>query len=311
MRSNSTLFFKCVVMGDKIFLNGQFLQQELIVSRFHPQLLAQAQESEKRNYEVTILSSACIDGRFKGARYKVLFNCTDEQHDFKNIRALNYPGSNLFIFLFSYEDRDSFANIEYWLSEINDFRKPNIPIFLFGLNSNTNKEEITYQEAELLAKKLNMIFIDCPSLETEILQEKFAELMNKFLIRHFSKRHFSFFETHFKQVDQGLDFAKKAVILTRGYHQKECFLNLLPIELLFMILYHLGKELLRNSNSRDDLLALTDLCRLIYINTFPKQSSKKKVKKWERELIKDKETISIYPPSLQISTPSKKNCLLM
>lgn len=107
-----------------------------------------------------------------------------------------------------------------------------------------------------------------------------------------------------------------------SYEEKDWFFGLwgvvarIPaytaIEMLFMVLYHLGKELLRNPESTGDILALNDLCSLIYLNTLPKKDSNKKIKKWQSKLIKDKEIISIYPSSEQDKpNVGRKRCLLM
>eukprot|EP00027_Filamoeba_sp_ATCC50430_P005761 CAMPEP_0168547718 /NCGR_PEP_ID=MMETSP0413-20121227/4184_1 /TAXON_ID=136452 /ORGANISM="Filamoeba nolandi, Strain NC-AS-23-1" /LENGTH=1073 /DNA_ID=CAMNT_0008577987 /DNA_START=51 /DNA_END=3269 /DNA_ORIENTATION=- len=126
-----------------------------------------------------------------GQQVNLILWDTAGQEDLKNIRTLNYTGTDCFIVCYSVENRSSYFNIsEKWIPEILDHCRDPI-IVIAGLKSDlltdkdalqeaskNNQALITVEEGEKLAKKHNALFhIQCSAKANTNVQDLFVKAL--------------------------------------------------------------------------------------------------------------------------------------
>ena len=86
---------------------------------------------------------------------------TAGQERFKNITASYYRGGNGVLVVYDITDRDSFANLNSWLIEIEKNANKNVYKLLIGNKCDLeDKRKVTYQEGKDFATSNGMQFIE-------------------------------------------------------------------------------------------------------------------------------------------------------
>jgi small GTP-binding protein len=102
---------------------------------------------------------------------------TAGQDDYKDMRPLSYPDTNVFLVCFAVNSVVSFNNIEAkWLPEIRS-HCPDVPMILVGTKSDLRKdssESVQVDQANALAKKMKAVcYMECSALTQEGLAAVF------------------------------------------------------------------------------------------------------------------------------------------
>ncbi len=145
---NYDYLFKCVAVGD----GG--CGKTAIVVRF-------SQGFFQENYKLTIgVEFAVKTIHIKNHNVKLQIWDTGGQERFQYVRPLYYKGSMGCIILFDLTNRESFEHIPKWMEEVKK-ESGSIPMLLVGNKKDLIDERvISREEAEEIAKDLNMIYVE-------------------------------------------------------------------------------------------------------------------------------------------------------
>lgn len=96
---------------------------------------------------------------------------------FRTITTSYYRGSHGVCIVFDLTDKQSFENINSWFTEIEKYASNNIKKILVGNKCDISKDrEISYQEANEFANKLNIPYIETSAKDSINVQELFINL---------------------------------------------------------------------------------------------------------------------------------------
>ncbi len=123
-----------------------------------------------------------------GTKIKLKLIDTAGQEKFKSIARSYYKNANGILFVFSYDDKNSFDHIEEWL---NDFKengsnsKEDIPIFLVGNKCDLDNKLIDDKLIEGLKKRIEIQNFKKTSAKDNLgINELFDELVEKMFINN-------------------------------------------------------------------------------------------------------------------------------
>ncbi|KNC78753.1 GTP-binding protein yptV3 [Sphaeroforma arctica JP610] len=108
---------------------------------------------------------------------------TAGQERFRTLTASYYRGAHGVIFMYDITREDTFTNIEGWLQELVQYSNgENVAKMLVGNKIDREDErEVSAEDAEKMAKKHNMMFIET-SAKTDVgVKQAFEELVQKIL----------------------------------------------------------------------------------------------------------------------------------
>ncbi len=94
-----------------------------------------------------------------GKKIKLHVWDTGGQERFANVRALYYKGSSGALCMFDLTNRESFEHVPKWLDEIKVITGV-LPIVLVGNKSDLPNRNVPREEAEALAKKLGLLYME-------------------------------------------------------------------------------------------------------------------------------------------------------
>jgi len=118
---------KCVVVGDSESNKTQFLIS-LAINAF------------PGGYVPTIFDCYSANVMYNGQAVNLQLWDTASQEDYKKLRPLSYPGTDVFLLCFSLVSPTSLENVEnVWFPEISE-HCPGTPFILVGLNSDLRDE---------------------------------------------------------------------------------------------------------------------------------------------------------------------------
>ena len=97
----------------------------------------------------------------------------------------HYRGANGALLFYDITDRDSFENLNYWLTEIEKNSNKNVKILLVGNKTDLeNERKVTYEEGQEFAKAHNLLFIEI-SIKTNYNIQESIELLTKEIFEEF------------------------------------------------------------------------------------------------------------------------------
>lgn len=100
---------------------------------------------------------------------------TAGQERFKTITSSYYKGAHGIIVTYDLTDRDSFAKVSEWMTEVDKHAQENISRILVGNKKDLeDKREIPYQEAKELADNFNVRFLETSAKESMNVEEAFT-----------------------------------------------------------------------------------------------------------------------------------------
>ena len=118
----------------------------------------------------------------KGKKLKVKIWDTAGDECFKNIVSTYYKGANGILLLYNITNRESFDNLNSWLTEIKKNANQNLSLILVGTNCDLeNERKVTYQEGKDFAKKNGIKFIEVSAKNNINVKEAFDILLEDIL----------------------------------------------------------------------------------------------------------------------------------
>lgn len=102
---------------------------------------------------------------------------TAGQERFRTITTSYYRGAHGIIIVFDITDKESFANIKTWMTEIDRFASDNVCKILIGNKSDLEKHrEVSKEDAKELANKYKIDYIEASAKDSTNVQQLFVEL---------------------------------------------------------------------------------------------------------------------------------------
>lgn len=139
--------------------------------------------------------SACVT--VNGQRVTLTLSDTAGQEDFESIRTLAYPNTNIYLCVFSVDNRQSFDNVaSKWMKDLGDKDKVKlsmgVPLIIVGnkIDLRGSQPCVSTQEGEDLLKKMkdkygksypNMFYMECSALKSTGLKEVFDQAIKSHL----------------------------------------------------------------------------------------------------------------------------------
>ena len=161
---------KCVAVGDQ-----ESGKTELLIAFTTGELPGEFTPIVFDNYSANIL----LEGY---PPVSIVLWDTAGQEDYKKLRSMSYPQTDVFLICFSLVNQKTLDNVEeIWIDEFKSFG-PNVPIILVGLKSNLRDdfkegdegEPISTEQGEEVAKRINAIsYIECSVLKGKNIAEVF------------------------------------------------------------------------------------------------------------------------------------------
>ncbi|MHA1341124.1 MAG: GTP-binding protein [Promethearchaeota archaeon] len=166
MSDDYDYLFKCICVGD-----GGCGKTALVI-RF-------SQGYFEQNYRLTIgveFAIKTIEIPEVGKKVKLQIWDTGGQERFQYVRPLYYRGAMGAIVLFDLTNRESFDHIPKWIEEVRT-NAGDIPMLLVGNKKDlVDERQISREEAEELAKELNMYYIESSAKDGTGVGDVFAIL---------------------------------------------------------------------------------------------------------------------------------------
>ncbi len=139
------------------------------------------QDIFKESYETTIgVNWATKQVDVLGQEVKLMIWDTGGQDAFASVRAQFYKGATGVLCLFDLTNRESFDHVPKWLEEIKTNAKGK-PIVLVGNKSDLPDRQVSREEAETLADKLNISYIESSAKTGAGVGDCFAVLAGQIL----------------------------------------------------------------------------------------------------------------------------------
>jgi len=169
-------------------------------------LIAYTTNAFPREYVPTVFDNYSANVMFKGKPINLGLWDTAGQEDYDRLRPLAYPGTDVFVIMYSVISKSSFTNVkDKWIPEIR-YHSPTTPIVVVGnkLDLRDEYEEkkedqysiITNQEGEQMAVDCGVTHMQCSALTGENLKQVFDHAIEVALAnlesQKSAKRGFSF-----------------------------------------------------------------------------------------------------------------------
>lgn len=146
------------------------------------------------NYVPTVFDNFSDTIEVDGSCYDVSLWDTAGQEDYERLRILSYPNTDVFLLVYSVDNRTSFNNVTAkWIPELKH-HCPNAPIILVGAKVDIRKDGsnsgnyVTYTEGLKMSKKIGT-FVECSALTTENLKLVFQEAIRAALNKPKPRNH--------------------------------------------------------------------------------------------------------------------------
>jgi Ras-related protein Rab-1A len=105
---------------------------------------------------------------------------TAGQDRFKSITSSYYRGAHGIILVYDITDKQSFANIETWLGDIERYGLKTVNKLLIGNKCDlTDQREVDYETGQHLANELNISFIETSAKDSTNINDAFIIMTNE------------------------------------------------------------------------------------------------------------------------------------
>ena len=102
---------------------------------------------------------------------------TAGQERFKTITSSYYKGAHGIIVTYDITDRDSFAKVSEWMSEVDKHANENISRILVGNKKDLeDRREVPYSEGKELADHFNVKFLETSAKESMNVEDAFTDI---------------------------------------------------------------------------------------------------------------------------------------
>eukprot|EP01129_Flabellula_baltica_P005503 TRINITY_DN19_c1_g1_i1.p1 TRINITY_DN19_c1_g1~~TRINITY_DN19_c1_g1_i1.p1 ORF type:complete len:202 (+),score=46.52 TRINITY_DN19_c1_g1_i1:48-653(+) len=102
---------------------------------------------------------------------------TAGQERFRNITRSYYRGAHGIMLVYDVTNEESFANIDYWLKEVDKFASPNVHKILVGNKNDLVDERVVSEEdGRQLAASMDIKFLETSAKEATNVNEAFTQM---------------------------------------------------------------------------------------------------------------------------------------
>ncbi|KAH0570275.1 Rab1a [Spironucleus salmonicida] len=101
---------------------------------------------------------------------------TAGQEKFRTITQTYYRGSHGIMMVYDVTNRDSFESVEMWMREVNVHAGADVTKLLVGTKIDKEGRQVSVEEGQNLASKLNIKFIETSSLTGDNVEQAFSDL---------------------------------------------------------------------------------------------------------------------------------------
>ncbi|KAJ3431735.1 ras-related protein rab11 [Anaeramoeba flamelloides] len=141
--------------------------------------------------EFTIGSKSTIGVEFATKNLEI-DNCVVTAQVWEKYRAITntfYRGAKAALLIYSIEDRESFDNIQQWLSELEKLSPSNVVLMLVG-NKNDLEESraISFEEAAKFANENGILFLETSAKNATNIDKAFNSILTEILRIHNSNQ---------------------------------------------------------------------------------------------------------------------------
>jgi len=119
---------------------------------------------------------------FAGKKINLTIWDTAGQEKFRSLTSSYYRGTQGIVLVYDVTRRESFNNLEQWLSEI-EMYSSNVDVVKLLVGNKIDKEnrEVSREEGAAFAKQRSMLFIECSAKTRLGIQQAFEELVQRIL----------------------------------------------------------------------------------------------------------------------------------
>ncbi|KAF9581829.1 Ras- protein Rab-18 [Lunasporangiospora selenospora] len=135
-------------------------------------------------------SSATIGVDFKvkvieneGKKYKLTIWDTAGQERFRTLTSSYYRGAQGVILVYDVSNRDSFNDLQIWLTELDTYcsSKEVVRMIVGNKVDKESSREVSKQEGQEFARKLQTLFVECSAKTKFGVQQAFDELVQQII----------------------------------------------------------------------------------------------------------------------------------
>lgn len=105
---------------------------------------------------------------------------TGGQERYRNISNMFYRNINIVLIVFSFDDKKSFDNLEYWVNQCNHHIDNNFMIFIIGNKSDIYNKKVFREEIDLFIQKTKYKFYKVNCLDHNKISELFINIINNY-----------------------------------------------------------------------------------------------------------------------------------
>ena len=165
---NYEMMFKVVLVGDS-FVGKTNIMSKYLKNEFH--------EDSKATVGVEFGSKQFT---IEGHSVKAQIWDTAGQERYKAITSAYYKGAKGAFIVYDITRKNSFESVERWVSDIISVADKKITIILIGNKSDLeDQRQVTKEEAEEKATKLEIAFMETSALSGDNLEKAFEKMMNE------------------------------------------------------------------------------------------------------------------------------------
>lgn len=159
-----------------VFIGNAGVGKSSIITRF----------TEGIFYGDSYISTIGVDFRIKSIEYKnkkikLQIWDTAGQERFRTITTSYYRGANCIVLVCDVSNRQSFGSISQWLNEINKYNDKRPHIILIGNKSDIEDRDISRLDAEEIASKYQISYIETSAKKNLNIDAVFSALINKLI----------------------------------------------------------------------------------------------------------------------------------
>lgn len=155
---------KCVVVGD-----GSVGKTSVLMSY--------TTNSIPSDYVPTVFDNYMVPIMFHNRPYSLSLWDTAGQEDYDRLRPLSYPGADVFVVCFAFDNPESLAHVETkWIPEIKHFSR-DIPIIVAGTKSDlkqTSRSTVQDQTVLELVERIQPAeYVECSAMTQQNIKQLF------------------------------------------------------------------------------------------------------------------------------------------
>ncbi|KAF8976318.1 hypothetical protein BGZ46_008359 [Entomortierella lignicola] len=118
----------------------------------------------------------------EGKKYKLTIWDTAGQERFRTLTSSYYRGAQGVILVYDVSNRDSFNDLQTWFNELDTYcSSKEVVRMIVGNKVDKESREVSKQEGQELARKLQTLFVECSAKTRLGVQQAFDELVQQII----------------------------------------------------------------------------------------------------------------------------------